>query len=303
MRSLVKRLGLGLCLASSLVAAPRAAEIKLLRMPDPKQVPFIFIRGNISEGDATEFERQIGGIKRGLVVLSSSGGEIDEAFKIGAAINGQGLATMVVDECASACGLIRLSGVRRYFNQGARIGFHAAYVMKDGKPYETGMGNAEIGSFLTHLGLTREAIRFIASAPPEGMRWLTQEDARRLRIAFIEAAAVTDPSGRAQRPSYEEKPVKPDTARQNMYSIANATGLHVIALTCKLFYRIDEDLIKQRHKALMTEGEKYGKRFGEALSEVLASRQTDLPQDGHKVVCDQNRVQFQTAGIRDIYLD
>lgn len=250
MRSLVKRLGLGLCLASSLVAAPRAAEIKLLRMPDPKQVPFIFIRGNISEGDATEFERQIGGIKRGLVVLSSSGGEIDEAFKIGAAINGRGLATMVVDECASACGLIWLSGVRRYFNQGARIGFHAAYVM-----------------------------------------------------AFIEGAAVTDPSGRAQRPSYEEKPVKPDTARQNMYSIANATGLHVIALTCKLCYRIDEDLIKQRHKALMTEGEKYGKRFGEALSEVLASRQTNLRQDGHKVVCDQNRVQFQTAGIRDIYLD
>lgn len=294
---------LGFFVAIMISASAQSADIKLIRHPDPKQVPVILIRGEIVRGDAAEFDRQVKGVQRGLVVLSSPGGAIDEAFQIGAAINIQGLATMVVDECASACGLLWLSGVRRYFNKGARIGFHAAYVMRDGKPSETGMGNAEIGSYLTHLGLSREAIRFIASAPPEGMRWLTQEDARRLKISFIAGTPVTDPSSRVQRPSYEENPVKPDTARDKMYGIANVAAAHVIALTCKPYYRIDETLIQQRHKQLMNEGEKLGSRFVDVLSEILVKRRSDLKQDGHQVVCEQNRASFQKAGILGIYLN
>ncbi|CAN7717952.1 hypothetical protein LJR009_002257 [Bosea sp. LjRoot9] len=297
------RIVLGLCAAILAGSYSLAAEIKLVRNPDPKQVPAIIVRGLFVRGDAAEFERQVNGINRGLVVLSSPGGSIDEAFRIGAAVNIQGLATMVVDECASACGLVWLSGKRRYFSKGARIGFHAAYVIRDGKPIETGMGNAEIGSFLTHLGLSREAIRFIASAPPEGMRWLTPEDARRLKIAFLEGAPVTDPSGRVQRPSYEENPVKTDVARDEMYGIAIVAGAHVIALTCKPFYRIDEALIQKRHKALMDEGQKFGDKFVDALGEILVRNRSDLRQDGHKAVCDQNKAMFTNAGVQGVYLN
>jgi hypothetical protein len=280
-----------------------SAEIKLLRNPDPKIVPSIFIRGEIVRGDAIEFERQIQGINRGLVVLSSPGGLIDEALRIGAAVKTQGLATMVIDECASACGLVWLSGERRYFNKGARIGFHAAYVIRNGKAVETGMGNAEIGSFLTHLGLSREAIRFIASAPPDGMRWLTPEDARRLKIAIIEGAPVTDPSGRAQRPSFETNPIKKDTAREEMYGIASVAGAYVVALTCKLYYKIDETLIKKRHKDLMNLGEKFGDIFYDVLSDILVENRSELRQEGHRSVCAQNRSIFLNAGISGVYLN
>jgi hypothetical protein len=294
---------LGLVFAIFTVTCVFSAEIKLLRSSDQKLVPLIFIRGEIVRGDAVEFERKIKGLSRGLVVLSSPGGLIDEAMSIGAAIKVQGLATMVADECASACGLVWLSGERRYFNKGARIGFHAAYVMSNGKAVETGMGNAEIGSFLTHLGLSREAIRFIASAPPNGMRWLTPEDAKRLRIAFIEGAPVTDPSGRDQRPSFESNPIKADNARKEMYGIATVAGAYVVALTCKLYYKIDESIINKRHKDLMILGKKFGSRFSDALSDVLNKSRSELRQDGHRSVCDYNRSIFLNAGIGDVYLN
>jgi hypothetical protein len=280
-----------------------SAEIKIIQNPDPKQVPFIMIRGELIRGDAAEFDRQTKGINRGLVVLSSPGGEINEAFRIGATINTQGLATMVADECASACGLIWLSGKRRYFNRGVRIGFHAAYVIRNGKPVETGMGNAEIGSFLTHLGLSREAIRFIASAPPDGMRWLTPEDARRLKIAFIEGVPATDPTGRAHRPSYETNPIKPDAAREEIYNIASTAAAYVIALTCKIYYNINETTIKINHKALMEKGEKFKNKFDDALNEVLVEKQSEMRQEGHKSVCHNNRLLFINNGIKNVYLN
>jgi hypothetical protein len=135
------------------------------------------------------------------------------------------------------------------------------------------------------------------------MRWLTPEDARRLKITFIEGAPVTEPNGKTYPPSYEQNPVKPDVARDQMYEIAIVAGAHVIALTCKLYYRIDEPLIQKRHKALMDEGQKFGEKFGDALSEVLVRSRSDLRQDGHKAVCDQNKAMFMKAGVRGVYLD
>jgi hypothetical protein len=49
------------------------------------------------------------------------------------------------------------------------------------------MGNAEIGSFLTHLGLGRDAIRFLTAAPPNGLNRLTPDGARALGIDVYEA--------------------------------------------------------------------------------------------------------------------
>lgn len=297
------RAAIVLSAAIAVCQAASAAEISLHQHPDPKQVPWIIVRGPFVRGDSAEFERRITGQKRGLVVLSSPGGSVAEALKIGAAVRTQGLATMVVDECASACGLIWLSGVRRYYNEGARIGFHAAYIMQDGKPFETGMGNAEIGSFLTHLGLNIDAIRFITSAPPNGMRWLSREDARRLNIAVIEGQSTVDPSGKTHQPSYESKPVKPDEARKEIYGLATVTAALAIATTCKLYFRIDEARINREHKALMKEGEKFGDRFVDALSEILVEQRSELKINGHKAVCDGNRDLFKQIDLKGVYLN
>ncbi|KUL92579.1 hypothetical protein DK26_28330, partial [Bosea sp. WAO] len=60
-------------------------------------------------------------------------------------------------------GEIVAAGARRYMFKTSRIGFHAAYRTRNGQAQESGMGNAEIGSFLTHLGLRIEAIRYFTA--------------------------------------------------------------------------------------------------------------------------------------------
>ena len=79
-------------------------------------------------------------------------------------IAGQNFATMVLpdEECASACALIWISSYRRYMSASSKIGFHAAYTTVDGKPRETGMGNAEIGSYLT---ISASGLRLSGSSP------------------------------------------------------------------------------------------------------------------------------------------
>ncbi|PZR93568.1 MAG: hypothetical protein DI537_10665 [Stutzerimonas stutzeri] len=295
---------LGVCLLLFAAASARAAEITVVRNPSPNGVPFIFIRGELTQGDALEFETKAEGIKRALVVLSSPGGAVAEGLAIGAAVRTQGLATMVVDECASACALVWLSGVRRYYGEGMKIGFHAAYRVIDGKPTETGMANAEIGAFLAHLGLSREAIRFITSAPPNGMRWMTLEDAKRLNISVVVGQPVSDPSGKVHPPAYEAKPVKPNAARDDMYDLATVYSDIVTARGCKDYYRVDDAALQRMQAGIIADAQKkYGDQFLPVLQNVLSRTTRDQKQEGMKRTCDQNREMFRSSGLGQLYLN
>jgi hypothetical protein len=290
-------------LAFMLASASRtlAAEINVIEAPG--MVPTILVRGEIRKGDGNEFETKVGKHNRGLVVLSSPGGNVTEALQIGAIINTQGLATMVADECASACALIWLSGVRRYFNKGAKIGFHAAYVHRNGKATETGMGNAEIGSYLTHLGLSIEVIRFVTAAPPNTIRWLSLGDAKRLGIAVIEGQSVVDPQNSNQPPSYQTLPPRDNVARKKAYQIASITSELVTALACANYTGVNEVRIRSLHKEMMREGEKIGAEFESALSSELTDRRAVLRRDGIQRYCDDQRERFKAAGIKGIFID
>ncbi len=279
-----------------------AAEISVLES-GPNLVPTVIIRGKLEKGDGIEFERKAGKLTRALVLLSSPGGSVAEALQIGAIIRTQRLATTVADECSSACGLIWLSGVRRYYNPGVRIGFHAAYVVRDGKPVETGMGNAEIGSFLTHLGLNVQAIRFITAAPPNGIRWLSLQDAKRLEIDVITSAANLPKDWNSGPPSYETKPVASNANLKRIYEIASIASDLVTALACGKRHRINEANIKAMHKKLMTEGERYGDAFGDALSSELVDRRAMLKRDGFETYCDNQKAIFKEAGVKGVFLD
>lgn len=297
------RAALSFFVALFVAVGAQAAEITIIRDPNPKIVPYIFVKGDIVQGDALEFEKKIRGLKRGLVILSSPGGLVSEGLGIGAAVRTSGLATMTADKCASACALVWLSGVRRYFNEGAQIGFHAAYTMVDGKPVETGMGNAEIGAFLAHLGLSREAIRFIASAPPDGMRWMTVEDARRLNISVIIGQSMIDPSGKQHLPMFEAKPAKPDPEREDMYALATAFVEFIEAQGCSKLFKVNVELAQQGKEQVMALAkEKYGDRILPILQEVLNTRVTNQRQEGERRACLQNKARFEELGVRNLYL-
>lgn len=175
----------------------RAADIELLDIPG-QSVKFVSIKGEILSGDGARFVDVVEGHDRVSVILESRGGVVKEALQIGAEIRLRNFATMVLpdDECFSACGLIWVSGARRYMSPTSKLGFHAAYREENGEYKESGVANAEIGSFLTHLGLRIEAIRFFTIAGPTEYLRLTPERARALGIEVFEqnGTEVTTPS-------------------------------------------------------------------------------------------------------------
>lgn len=114
---------------------------------------------------------------------------MDEGLSIAAEIGQRGFTTVVAPgaECHSICAVIWVSGGSRIMDSTSTIGVHAAYrneVLDDGTSLasESGVANADIGSFLTHVGLSREAIRYFTTAGPNDVLPITPAIAQRLDI-------------------------------------------------------------------------------------------------------------------------
>ena len=151
----------------------------------------ITISGVFELGDDEAFREIAATSAQGVVLLNSEGGSVVAALEIGRAIRLKGFATAVSPNtlCASACALTWLAGSPRFRGEASHIGFHASYVLTEGKPSESGVANALIGAYLNQLGLSQDAIIFITSAPPEGIEWLTSGSAAEIGIAFADLDA------------------------------------------------------------------------------------------------------------------
>lgn len=163
------------------------AEFERMELPGDNP-DFVFIKGEIEHGDAKKFHDVIGDSPRVTVILESPGGLVRDALEIGATIRLRNFATMVIADtgCYSACALIWVAGARRYMAPTSKIGFHAVYRDEAGELRESGMGNAEVGSFLAHLGLRVEAIRYFTFAGPREFLLLSPRMARSLGIDVYE---------------------------------------------------------------------------------------------------------------------
>ena len=126
-------------------------------------------------GDSDEFLRLSASAPKAVVVLSSSGGVIIEAVRIGRIIRTAGYSTAVGagSLCLSACGLIWVSGKQRFLSPTAVVGFHAAY---DNDGVSSG-ANAIAGSFYGSIGLSDQTIYYLTSAPPQGLNFVNLANA------------------------------------------------------------------------------------------------------------------------------
>ncbi len=167
------------------VAAPATPAEITVREISGLNLSIVGVKGEITAGDANTFFEAVSGIERATVILRSPGGLLRDALQIGAEIRTRDFSTMVPAdaECYSACGLIWVSGARRYMSRSSKIGFQAADTKENREYEESDVADAaEIGSFLTHLGLRIEAIRFFTVAGP----LLSLERARVLGIQIYE---------------------------------------------------------------------------------------------------------------------
>src|SRR5262245_60670158 len=111
-------------LALMLVSAPTEAA-KIVRAGDE-----IFIIGAIQQGDDTTFNDLAVGDKL-TVYLSSTGGHLTPALRIGEIIRAKQYTTVVPNgaSCNSSCAFIWVGGVLRKMGSGASLAMHCAYLL------------------------------------------------------------------------------------------------------------------------------------------------------------------------------
>lgn len=162
-----------------------SAVISVSKLPN-SDTSIVVLSGPIERSDAVTFAEKVSGIAKAIVVLDSPGGSVLDGISIGRSVRANGYDTAVPDQtlCASSCALIWLAGTRRFAEESSVVGFHAAYVYRQGKAVEVGAGNALIGSYLNNLGLSDRAIIFVTSAPPEGIERLDRRKGQQVGIAY-----------------------------------------------------------------------------------------------------------------------
>lgn len=221
------------CVIGALLLAGSAKAAVVQKVPQAEGSPdVIIVTGTIEPNDEVEFNRIAATTTQAIVLLNSEGGAVLPALEIGRSIRLKGFATAVASDtlCASACALTWLAGTPRLAGQSANIGFHASYIVKNGTPSETGVGNALIGAYLNQLGLSQNAIVFVTSAPPEGMAWLSGEKANGLGLQFTAYQTNATSSDTVEAPIAPE-PYDPMRVAAAFYNaLSNADGVSAAAL-------------------------------------------------------------------------
>ena len=184
-----------LCLLGSTAIG---AEVSFLGFNEANQ-PLLRIAGEFVAGDVERFSNAVNELTSAqfedamqsgdssqtpIVIFESPGGNLDVGLEIGNRIRLRGFLTLVADdtECHSACALAWLGGVQRFIGEDALVTFHAAYRLEGELPFEDGLGNALVGSYAANLGLNRDAVIFLTSAPPDGFNALTPSLARKIGL-------------------------------------------------------------------------------------------------------------------------
>jgi hypothetical protein len=144
----------------------------------------IMIQGALQLGDEKIFAVQAAQMPEGLVSLWSPGGNLYAGLMIADEVRRRGFTTYVGSGrvCASACSLIAMSGAHVIVGDRAWLGFHVAY---DGDGNISAEGTAIVADYLhKQLGLTPAQVRYMTTAPPNGMQWATQRDAAALGFTW-----------------------------------------------------------------------------------------------------------------------
>ena len=155
--------------------------------------PVVIVGGEIQYGDEKEFVKKTLNLDEAVVVFHSPGGNVVAAIEIGKAIRLKEFYTYVPKDmlCASACAISWLGGTKRFMSKDARIGFHAAYKLRDGQAAESGLANALIGGYLNSIGLPQRTIAYVTSADPNSMQWINYEEATKYGIDVTLAEVQT----------------------------------------------------------------------------------------------------------------
>jgi hypothetical protein len=161
--------------------------------------PALFVSGKIGPAAASWFRDRLDRAHLApgdIVLMSSPGGDVDQALIMGEIIRSRGLTTAVgvVDPsgalkpsyCASACVLVYAGGKNRYGVQGSMLGVHRFVTSaRAGDPVaETQRTTGMVLSYMTRMGVSSAVVE--AMSATRDVRWLGAKEAVAMNL-------VTDP--------------------------------------------------------------------------------------------------------------
>ena len=164
--------------------------------------PVLFIKGKIGPAAARWFHDRLDEAHLApgdTVLLSSPGGDLDQAVIIGEIIRSRGLATAVgvmdvsgrltPSYCASACVFIYAGGKSRYGVEGSMLGVHRFVTSAPGRDpvAETQRTTGMVLSYMTKMGVSSSIVEAMSETCE--VRWLGVREAAAMNL-------VTDPVGR-----------------------------------------------------------------------------------------------------------
>jgi hypothetical protein len=263
-----------------------AAEITVIPVEGGPAV--VTVAGDFLVSDIGQFREKTASLSRAIVAFRSPGGSLVAGIDIGEIIRLKGFATLVPSQmfCASACALAWLGGAPRYLAQDGRVGFHVAFVEKDGARLETGQGNAVLGAYLTRIGLPLAAVMYVTQAAPDSVTWLTFESAKEYGIDVVldrSVPVVPEPTQAA-----------PNAIRSYWNHNGSVVYLQADGYSRKFFYHQPRDGMLRAGAAsgsLLFEGRKAGNRyvgqayiFAGACGQFAYAVSGDVSNDDRRVV-------------------
>src|SRR5260370_10294617 len=126
--------------------APQAAGAANIEVKHVDATALVMVEGDLELGDIEIFRSKVAPLSKATVAFRSDGGSLLAGIRIGMLIRVKNFTTIVPDAapCASASAVAWLGGARRFLGAGSKVGFHAAYVQKDGGSTESGSRKAAL---------------------------------------------------------------------------------------------------------------------------------------------------------------
>lgn len=151
---------------------------------------YLVVRGQfLPTEDISRFESALRQSNAPLIVFDSSGGNIHSAMNLGRSIRALGLNTFQIRkmECASACALAFVGGVRRHADPGS-IGVHRSS-FSDEVPFDRDQavakvqeGTADILGYLREMGVDPGFLEFSLRYDQSDIRYLSRSEMKSLGV-------------------------------------------------------------------------------------------------------------------------
>ena len=163
--------------------------------------PALFIRGKIGPAAASWFRDRLDEAHLApgdTVLMSSPGGDLNQAIIIGEIIRSRGLTTAVgvadasghikPSYCASACVFVYAGGKSRYGIEGSMLGVHRFVTTMPGRDpvADTQRTTGMVLSYMTKMGVSSSVVE--AMSETGDIRWLGVQEAAAMNL-------VTEPAG------------------------------------------------------------------------------------------------------------